>query len=78
MKDIFNQKMHELCDTNLFGILSYTGERLGVASTRIRMFFIYISFLTFGSPVFIYLALGFLINLNRYIRNRRRNPVWDF
>lgn len=62
----------------MFGVFSPLGEKLGVSNSRIRLFFIYISFLTFGSPVFLYLAAAFIININRYINDRKRNPVWEF
>lgn len=78
MKGVLADKFREFCDLSMFGILSLLGEKMGIATSRIRMFFIYISFITFGSPVFIYLAVAFVININKYIRSRKRNPVWDF
>lgn len=59
-----------------FGVCSRLGEKLGVASSSIRLFFIYASFITFGSPVIIYLALAFVMNFRKYLR--RRNPIWDY
>ena len=58
-----------------FGVLSAIGERLGVATARIRLWFIYISFLTLGSPIIIYMILAFWMNMKRYILARRRNPL---
>jgi phage shock protein PspC (stress-responsive transcriptional regulator) len=72
------EKFKELSEKGMFGVFSLLGERMGIASSRIRMFFIYITFLTFGSPIFIYLAVAFVINIGRYIKVRRRNPIWDF
>ncbi len=57
-----------------FGVSERLGEKLGIASSSIRLFFIYASFLTFGSPVIIYLALAFIMNIRRHLR--RRNSVW--
>lgn len=71
-------KFREFCDLSMFGILSLLGEKMGIATSKIRLFFVYISFITFGSPVFIYLAVAFVMNINKYIRNRKRNPIWDF
>jgi hypothetical protein len=51
------------------------GERLGIATSRIRMWFIYISFLTLGSPVIIYMVLAFWMNIKRYILAGKRNPL---
>ena len=72
------EKFKEFCEMRMFGVFSYLGDAMGIASSRIRMFFIYITFLGFGSPIFVYLAMAFIINIGKYIRRRRRNPVWDY
>ena len=58
-----------------FGVCSAIGERIGIATSRIRMWFIYISFLTLGSPLIVYMVLAFWMNMKRYILMRRRNPL---
>lgn len=58
-----------------FGVCSAIGDRLGVASSRIRLWFIYISFLTLGSPIIVYMVLAFWMNMKNYILMTRRNPV---
>ncbi|HRO47201.1 PspC family transcriptional regulator [Agriterribacter sp.] len=59
----------------VFGVCSYIGEKIGIASTTIRKHFIYISLLTMGSPIIIYMFLAFWVNIRNYIWNRRRNPL---
>ncbi|QOI98883.1 MAG: PspC domain-containing protein [Flammeovirgaceae bacterium] len=59
-----------------FGVCTRLGEKLGIATSTVRLFFIYASFITFGSPIIIYLGLAFIMNLRKYLR--RRNPVWDY
>jgi len=51
-----------------FGVCNRLGELLGISSTIIRLYFIYLSFLTFGSPIIIYLFLAFWMNVRRYLR----------
>jgi phage shock protein PspC (stress-responsive transcriptional regulator) len=58
-----------------FGVCSALGEKLGIATSRIRMWFIYVSFLTMGSPIIIYLVMAFTMNIKKYILNARRNPL---
>lgn len=58
-----------------FGVCSAIGDRLGVATSRIRLWFIYISFLTMGSPIIIYMILAFWMNMKNYIFMSRRNPL---
>lgn len=64
-------------ELQLFGVCQYLGEKLSMPSGKIRLFFIYLSFVTAGSPVIVYLILAFLIRLRDYIKGKR-NPVWDF
>ncbi|MBZ0247551.1 MAG: PspC domain-containing protein [Cyclobacteriaceae bacterium] len=59
-----------------FGVCTRLGEKLGIATSSIRLFFIYVSFLTLGSPVIIYLVLAFVMNMRRHMR--RRSTIWDY
>lgn len=59
----------------VFGVCTAIGERLGIATSRIRTWFVYISFLTMGSPLIIYFILAFVRNIRNYILSFRRNPV---
>ena len=60
-----------------FGVCTFLGQKLGIATSRIRLFFIYLSFITFGSPLIIYLPLAFLLNFKKYFL-RKRNTIWDY
>jgi phage shock protein PspC (stress-responsive transcriptional regulator) len=57
-----------------YGVCSKLGERLGISSSSIRLYFIYTSFLAFGSPIIVYLVLAFWLNIRKYLR-RQRNFV---
>lgn len=54
---------------------SAIGDRMGVATSRIRLWFIYVSFLTMGSPLIVYMVLAFWMNMKHYILQSRRNPL---
>jgi phage shock protein C len=70
------EKIKTYIESQAFGVCTAIGEKLGIATSSIRLFFIYISFLTLGSPIVIYLALAFVLNMRRnFIRNNR--SVWD-
>lgn len=60
---------------HVFGVCTIIGERIGIATSTIRKYFIYISFITMGSPVIIYLFIAFWMNIKKYILNARRNPL---
>lgn len=63
-----------------FGVCEWWGNKLGIKTTEIRMYFIYLSFFTFGSPIIIYFIMAFILEhkdffkLNSY---KKRNSVWD-
>jgi len=58
-----------------YGVCTAIGERMGIATSRIRTWFVYISFLTMGSPLIIYFILAFWMNMKRNISSFRRNPL---
>ncbi|MBT31038.1 MAG: PspC family transcriptional regulator [Thalassobius sp.] len=51
-----------------FGVCTWLGDILGISTNVIRLYFIYASFIAFGSPIIIYLALAFWMNLKKYFR----------
>ena len=67
--------IRKIIELHVFGVCATIGERMGIASSRIRMWFIYISFLTLGSPLIIYMVLAFWINIKNYIYSAKRNPL---
>lgn len=59
-----------------FGVCTAIGAKLQMPTSVIRLFFIYTSFLTIGSPIIIYMILAFWIKMKDYVKNRRTS-VWD-
>jgi len=53
------KRIHALLEKQLFGICAGIADYMGVKTLQVRLSFIYLSFLTFGSPVFAYLVLLF-------------------
>lgn len=56
-------------EKSVFGVCSYLAEMMGVRTVRVRLYFIYLSFATLGSPILIYLVTAFWLNVRRYIRS---------
>jgi phage shock protein PspC (stress-responsive transcriptional regulator) len=69
------KRLKDFIEWQAFGVCTAIGEKMGIATSRIRMWFIYISFLTLGSPVIIYTVMAFWMNIKRYILAARRNPL---
>jgi len=68
-------RFRDFIEWQVFGVCTRIGEVLGISTLTIRKYFIYLSCLTMGSPVIIYLFLAFWMNLKNYILKARRNPV---
>lgn len=68
--------LRNIIERSAFGVCQNIGERVGIKASKIRMYFIYTSFLTFGSPLIIYLVLAFWMNVRRYF-TRKRDYLWD-
>jgi phage shock protein PspC (stress-responsive transcriptional regulator) len=68
-------RLKHFIEWQAFGVCSAIGNKLGIATSRIRLWFIYISFLTMGSPVIIYMVMAFWLNIKNYILSARRNPL---
>lgn len=63
--------LHEWVEKSSFGVCRFLATRWGLDESRVRVYFIYSSFAAFGSPVIFYLAIGFWMNIRRYIRAAR-------
>lgn len=70
-------QLKDFIEWQAFGVCTAIGEKMGIATSRIRMWFIYISFLTLGSPVVLYMVAAFWMNMKKYILAARRNPLWN-
>jgi len=67
-------KLKSFVEWNAFGVCSAIGNRMGIATSRIRQYFMYTSILTMGSPIIIYMVLAFFRNVRKYVMAARRNP----
>ncbi len=68
-------KLKYFIEWHVFGVCTALGEKMGIATSTIRKYFIYISFITMGSPLIIYLFVAFWMNVKNYILNSKRNPI---
>lgn len=73
MKD----EIQSFLEKQAFGVCEWLGEKWGIKSSRIRVYFIYVSFFTFGSPIIIYFILLFWMEHRDFLRSKRPT-IWDF
>lgn len=72
------ERFRKLIETPLFGVCTWLGEKMGIKATTIRMYFVYLSFFTFGSPVIVYFVMAFLLENKDYFKPKKKRPtVWD-
>lgn len=70
------QSIKDICERSAFGVCSYLGEKIGVSSSRVRIYFIYVSFVALGSPIVFYLFVAWWLNIRQYIKHKR-NALWE-
>ena len=63
-------KIKDLVEMQWFGVCSWWADKLGISLSKIRLFFIYISFLTAGSPIIVYLMMGFILDIRKIFRKK--------
>ncbi|SDS20654.1 phage shock protein C (PspC) family protein [Polaribacter sp. KT25b] len=59
-----------------FGVFSRFADKLGMRAKNVRIFFIYISFVTVGLSFGLYLTLAFLLRLKDMVYTKR-SSVFD-
>lgn len=64
-------------ENQIFGVCSTLGERLSISASSIRLYFIYASFLTFGSPIILYLVLAFWMEIRKHLRRHQSPTIWE-
>ncbi|MEN9638204.1 MAG: hypothetical protein RLZZ262_72 [Bacteroidota bacterium] len=48
-----------VAERGIYGVCTRIADYMGVRKRNVRLSFIYLSFLTFGSPILVYLVLHF-------------------
>jgi phage shock protein C len=59
-----------------FGVCTYIAERFNISTSKIRLFFIYSSFLAVGFPIIFYVLAALVLDIRHYIK-RIRLRIWD-
>jgi phage shock protein C len=65
------KEIKHILERSAFGVCNYLGDKIGVSTARVRVYFIYLTFAAMGSPILIYLFIAFWLNVRQYIRNKR-------
>lgn len=71
------QRLLTYFERHSFGVCTALGELFNISISKIRLFFIYSSFLAVGFPFIMYLMAAFVLDIRNYVK-RVKNAIWDF
>lgn len=73
------QKIIFFFEMRSFGVCTWWARKLGISSSKVKLGFIYASFLTFGTPLFVYLAMAWILEHKHFfkLQRKRRTSIWE-
>ena len=69
------EDIRNYCERRGFEVCSRIADRMGLRPSVVRLYFIYISFIAFGSPLILYMMLAFWIRLKDYLQETRTSVL---
>lgn len=70
------QRIITFFEKQSFGVCTYLAERLNISISKIRLFFIYSSFLAVGFPIAFYVLAALVLDVRHYVKKIRMR-IWD-
>ncbi len=73
------QHLQDYFERQTFGVCTWWGNKLGIKTQSIRLSFIYLSFITFGSTLFLYLIMAFVLEHKDLfsLTPKKRRSIWE-
>ncbi|PKR80065.1 PspC family transcriptional regulator [Brumimicrobium salinarum] len=72
------QKIVFFFEMRSFGVSEWWAKKLGVRTARVRLFFIYSSFIALGSPLILYILMGLTLEYKHVFKlKKRRKSIWE-
>jgi len=72
------QKISLFFELRSFGVSTWFARKIRVDVSRVRLFFIYFSFIGLGSPVLIYLMMACVLEHKHIFKfQRKRKTIWE-
>ncbi|RKR85220.1 phage shock protein C (PspC) family protein [Mucilaginibacter gracilis] len=62
------QRILTFFERHSFGVCTYLGGRFNISINKIRLFFIYSSFLAVGMPLVFYFFAGIVLDIRNYVK----------
>lgn len=72
-------KINFFFELKSYGVSTWIARKTGISLTKVRLGFIYASFVTLGSPLLIYLPMAWILeNKHRFkLQKRRSGSIWE-
>ncbi|PTS97719.1 MULTISPECIES: PspC domain-containing protein [Pedobacter] len=70
------QRVVTFFEKQSFGVCTYLADKLNISISKIRLFFIYSSFLAVGFPIIFYVLAALVLDVRHYIKKIRLR-IWD-
>jgi phage shock protein PspC (stress-responsive transcriptional regulator) len=72
------QKISLFFELRSFGVSAWFARKMRVEVSRVRLFFIYLSFIGLGSPVILYLMMAWILEHKHIFKlQRKRKTIWE-
>ena len=72
------QKIAFFFEMRSFGVSTWFARKLRVDVSRVRIFFIYFTFIGLGSPLIVYLFMAFILEHKHILKfQRKRKSIWE-
>lgn len=60
-----------------FGVCSYLANKFRLSHAKVRMFFIYTSFLSVGAPIIFYFFAFLVLDIRKFVKSKRRVSIFE-
>lgn len=70
------QRIVAFFEKRSFGVSEYLANKLNMSTNKVRLFFIYSSFLAVGFPILFYVLAAIVLDIRNYVK-RIRLRVWE-
>jgi len=73
------QKIIFFFELQSYGVCLWWARKLGIHPSKVRLGFIYFSFIGLGSPVILYLIMAWILEHKHYFQfqTQRKKSIWE-
>ena len=76
IKKMMFQRVVTYFEKQSFGVCTYFADKLNMSISKIRLFFIYSSFLAVGFPIIFYILAAIVLDVRNYVKKIKMR-IWD-